>query len=87
MCPVKVDNACKTAVLDENGELRAGATEFLEKENEVKIAKFSWLSRKDSPKAYRSMVLYVTKRAVAARLLEDRYFDVDGSQLYPSIRA
>lgn len=75
--PVKVDNACRTAVLDENGELLAGATEMLERENEVKIAKIAWLSRKESPKACGSMVVYVTKGADAARLLEGSYFDVD----------
>jgi hypothetical protein len=68
--PIKVDNACRIAVLDENGEVRVGVKEMLEKENDVKIAKLSWLSRKDSPKAYGSMVVYVTKRADAARLLE-----------------
>jgi hypothetical protein len=65
-----VDNACRIAVLDENGEVRVSVKEMLEKENDVKIAKLSWLSRKDSPKAYGSMVVYVTKRADAARLLE-----------------
>ncbi|KAI7705111.1 hypothetical protein KC353_g13078 [Hortaea werneckii] len=80
--PVKVDNAFRTAVLDENGELRIAATEMLEKENEVKIAKLSWLSRKDSPKAYGSMVVYVTKRADAARLLEGQYFNVDGESAF-----
>ena len=39
--PVKVDNACRTAVLDEHGELRTGAMEMLEKENEVSITKIS----------------------------------------------
>ena len=39
--PVKVDNACRTAVLDEHGKLRTGAVEMLEKENEVRIAKIS----------------------------------------------
>lgn len=81
--PVKVDNACRTAVLDENGELRVRATELMEKENEVKIAKRSWHSRKDSPKAYGSMVVYVTKRADAARLLEGQYFNVDGESALP----
>jgi hypothetical protein len=57
-------------VLDENNEVRAGVTEMLEKENDVMIAKLSWLSRKDLPKAYGSMVVYITKRADAARLLE-----------------
>ena len=39
-CSVKVDNACRTAVLDEHGELRTGVVEMLEKENEVRIGKF-----------------------------------------------
>ena len=69
---VKMDNACRTAVLDKNGELRAGATEMIEKENDVKIDKMSWLIRKDSPKAYGSMVVYMTKRTDAARLLEGK---------------
>jgi hypothetical protein len=76
--PIKVDNACRNAVLDEFGELRTGIVEMLEKENEVRIAKLSWLSRKDLPKAYGSMVVYVTKRADAVRLLEGQYFNIDG---------
>jgi hypothetical protein len=57
-------------VLDEHGELRTGVIEMLEKENEVRIAKISWLSWKDLLKAYGSIVVYVTKRADVARLLE-----------------
>jgi hypothetical protein len=83
--PVKVDNACRTAVLDEHGELRTGAVEMLEKENEVSIAKISWLSRKDVQKAYGSMVVYVTKRADAARLLEGQYFIVDGESAFTRV--
>lgn len=83
--PIKVDNACRTAVLDENGEVRAGVTEMLEKENDVKIAKLSWLSRKDSPKAYGSIVVYVTKRADVARLLEGQYFDVNGESAFTRV--
>jgi hypothetical protein len=45
--PVKVDNACRAAVSDEHGELGTDAVEMLEKENEVMIAKISWLSRTD----------------------------------------
>lgn len=83
--PVKVDNACRTAVLDEFGELRTGIVEMLEKENEVKIAKVSWLSRKDLPKAYGSMVVYVTKRADAAKLLDGQYFNVDGESAFTRV--
>jgi hypothetical protein len=75
---IKVDNTCRTAVLDKNGEVRAGVKQMLEKENDVKIAKRSWLSRKDSPKAYGSMVVHVTKHTDAVPLLEGQYFDVDG---------
>lgn len=82
---VKVDNACRTAVLDEHGELRTGAVEMLEKENEVKIAKISWLSRKDIQKVYGSMVVYVTKRADAARLLEGQCFIVDGEPAFTRV--
>jgi hypothetical protein len=82
---IKVDNACRIAVLDENGEVRVGVKEMLEKENEVKIAKLSWLSRKDSPKAYGSMVVYVNKCANAGRLLEGQYFDVDGESAFAGV--
>jgi hypothetical protein len=58
---------------------------MLEKENDVKIAKLSWLSRKDSQKAYGSMVVYVTKRADAARLLEGHYFDVNGESAFTRV--
>jgi hypothetical protein len=47
------------------------------------IAKLSWLSRKNSLKAYGSMVVYVTRRADAARLLGGQYFDVDGESAFP----
>jgi hypothetical protein len=36
--PINVDGACRIVVLDENGEVRVGVKEMLEKENYVKIA-------------------------------------------------
>lgn len=39
--PVKADNTCHTAVLDEHCELRTDLVEMLEKVNEVSIAKLS----------------------------------------------
>lgn len=83
--PVKVDNTCRTAVLDEHGELRTGAVEMLGKENEVRIAKISWLTRKGLPKAYGSMVVYVTERADAARLLKSQYFIVEGESAFTRV--
>jgi hypothetical protein len=76
--PVKVDNANRTAVLDHDGKVLPGAAEVLGKENEVSIGKIAWLSRRDSGKVYGSMVVYVTKRSDAARLLQDQYFHVAG---------
>ncbi|OWT42238.1 reverse transcriptase [Pochonia chlamydosporia 170] len=76
--PVKVDNANRTMVLDAEGNILPGATEALGTENNVNIAKMSWLSNKQSGKAYGSMVVYVTKGSDARRLLDGRYFDLAG---------
>jgi hypothetical protein len=83
--PVKVDNANRTAVLQDDGQLRPGVVEMLEKENEVKIAKVSWLSRKELGKAYGSMVVYVTKGSDAVRLLQGQYFHVAGESAYTRV--
>jgi hypothetical protein len=47
------------------------------------VAKIAWLSRRDSGKAYGSMVVYVTKSSKAARLLQEQYFHVAGESAYP----
>jgi hypothetical protein len=83
--PVKVDNANRTAILDQEGKVLPGAAEVLGKENEVHIAKIGWLSRKDTGKAYGSMVVYVTKGSEAARLLQDQYFHVAGESAYTRV--
>jgi hypothetical protein len=57
--PVKVDNANRTAVLDQ-GEILPRAAEALGKENNAGRAKMAWLSNKDAAKAYASMVMLVT---------------------------
>ncbi|PWI64620.1 hypothetical protein PCL_09477 [Purpureocillium lilacinum] len=48
--------------------------EALGAENNVNIAKLSWLSKKESGKAYGSMVVYVTKESDARRLVDGHYF-------------
>lgn len=80
--PVKVDNANRTAILDQGGKLLPGTMEALGKENGVHIAKIGWLSRKDIGKAYGSMVVYVTKGSEAERLLQGQYFHVAGESAY-----
>ena len=48
----------------------------------MRIAKIAWLSRKDTEKAYGSMVVYVTKGSDAARLVQGQYFHVAGESAY-----
>ena len=83
--PVKVDNANRTAIFDQEGNILPGAAEVLGKENHPSIAKIAWLSRKDTGKAYGSMVVYVTKGSEAARLLQEQFFHVAGESAYTRI--
>jgi hypothetical protein len=76
--PIKVDSVKKAAVLDENDEIRAGAAAALSEENDATVAKIAWLSRKESAKAYGSMVVYLTKGTDARRLLADGFFHAGG---------
>jgi hypothetical protein len=72
--PVKINGAYRLAVLDSDHNLLPGVTEILGQENEMTIAKMNWLSDKGNAKAYRLVVVCVTKENDARRLLEDRYF-------------
>lgn len=80
--PVKVNNANRTAILDQDGVILPEVMEALGKENEVHIAKMAWLSKKDTSKAYGTMVVYVTKGSDAVRLLQGQYFHVAGESAY-----
>lgn len=83
--PVKVDSVNRSAVLDSDGNVLTGAAEALGKENDVTIAKISWLSKKDGGKAYGSMVIYLTKGSDAKRLLDGTYFDLAGESAYTNV--
>ena len=76
--PIKVDSVNRAAVLDEKDEIRARATAAFSEENEATITKIAWLSRKESVKAYRSMVVYLTRGTDVRRLLADGFFYVGG---------
>ena len=76
--PIKVDSVRRTAVLDENNEIRVGVAEGFGQENEATVAKIAWLSKKDVPKAYGSMVVYLTKATDARRLLAEGFFYAGG---------
>ena len=83
--PIKVDSVRRTAVLDENDNIRDGAAEAFGQENETTVAKVAWLSRKDNGKAYGSMVVYLTKAAEARKFLEEGFFYAGGESGYTRI--
>ncbi|KJZ69825.1 hypothetical protein HIM_10778 [Hirsutella minnesotensis 3608] len=83
--PVKVDNANRSMVLDAEGNILPGAADALGAENNVSIAKVSWLSNRQSGKAYGSMVVYVTKESDARRLLDGHYFDLAGESAITNV--
>ncbi|OAQ58658.1 reverse transcriptase [Purpureocillium lilacinum] len=83
--PVKVDNANRSMVLDAEGNVLPGAAEALGAENSVSIAKVSWLSNRQSAKAYGSMVIYVTKESDARRLIDGHYFDLAGESAITNV--
>ena len=76
--PVKVDNVNRLVVLDENSNVKPEAAASLGEENEVQVAKVAWLSRRDHPKAYGSMVVYLTKVSDARRVLHEGFFYAGG---------
>jgi len=72
--PIKVDGVNRLAVLDERGDIRAGALEAIRIENETTIAKIVWLSKKHISRAYGSIAVYVSKSGDARRLLNGGFF-------------
>lgn len=83
--PIKVDNVNRSVVLDDEGNIRTGAAEAFSQENETTVAKIAWLSRKDTAKAYGSMVVYVTKGSDARRLLSEGFFHAGGESGYTRV--
>jgi Zinc knuckle len=71
--------------LNEHSQLRPEIAEKLGKEKDVQIAKLAWLSKEDNPKAYGSMVTYVTKGSDARRLLQDQFFHVASESGWTSV--
>ncbi|RYP06830.1 hypothetical protein DL765_009343 [Monosporascus sp. GIB2] len=83
--PIRVDSVNRTAILDETGSIRPGAAENLGKENDTQIAKIAWLSNWDVPKAYGSMVVYLSKGFDARRLLREGFFYAGGESGYTKV--
>ena len=76
--PIKVDNVKRLAVLNNDDTLQAGIAEKLGAENNVNIAKVTWLSRKDNHKAYESMAVFFSMSRDRDRYLHKQYFDAGG---------
>jgi hypothetical protein len=83
--PIRVDSVNRTAILDEAGNIQAGAAEVLGKENDIQVAKLAWLSNREVPKAYGSMVVYLSKRSDAQRLLNEGFFSARGESGYTKV--
>jgi hypothetical protein len=83
--PVKVDNINREGVLDAEHKVLPDAAQRLGEENGVKIAKISWLSRRDNGKQYGSMIIYTTKGEDAIKLLQGYYFHVNGESGYTAV--
>jgi preprotein translocase subunit SecE len=58
---IKVNSIKKVVVLDKNNKIRVEVAVAFSKENKTTITKIIWLSRKESAKAYRLIVVYLTK--------------------------
>jgi hypothetical protein len=82
---IKVDSVRKAAVLDKNNKIRVGAMAAFSKENETMVAKITWLSNKESAKAYSSMIIYLIKSSNAWRFLADRFFHTRGESRVTSV--
>jgi hypothetical protein len=83
--PIRVDSVNRTAILDETGKDRTEATEALSKENDTQVVKVVWLSNREIPKAYGSMVVYLSKRSEAQRFLNEGFFSAKGESGYTHV--
>ena len=66
---IKVDNANRTQVLNNDSTIKGDALASLSQEHEVQIAKIVWLSDKSNQKVYGSMTIYLTKASDVNKLL------------------
>lgn len=83
--PIRVDSVNRTAVLDEAGNVRTEVAEALGKENDTQVSKVVWLSNREIPKAYGSMVVYLGKRSEAQRFLNEGFFSAKGESGYTHV--
>jgi hypothetical protein len=76
--PIRVDNVNCIAVLDKRNEVQVEITKMLGRENNTEVIKIVWLSKRDIPKAYGLMVIYLKKRLEARRFINKEFFVAGG---------
>ena len=78
--PIKIDNVRASTILYPDGTPKE-IKKSLSEENNTEIDKMGWLSAK-SGKAFGSMVVFLTQRSEAQRILQKGYLDVGGESAY-----
>ena len=80
--PIKIDNANRCSVLTSGGELLNDIKDQLGLENQVTIPHMRWISNIQNGKLYGSMVVWVTKRKDAERLMKEGVLQIRGEAAY-----
>ena len=80
--PIRVDSVNHMAVLDEMDNIRTRAAEAFGEENNTQVVEIAWLSNRDVPKAYSSMVIYLTKGSDVQCFLQEGFFYTGGELGY-----
>lgn len=85
--PIWVNNVSKAAILsdEQTSKIEDDAITLLGEENNVEIARIRWLSRPAATKAYGSMVVYLTKKEHAQRLLDGQLFDINSEAAFTKV--
>ncbi|EGU71763.1 hypothetical protein FOPG_19573 [Fusarium oxysporum f. sp. conglutinans race 2 54008] len=75
---IRIDNVSRIVVLGERNEVRTEITEMLGRESDTEVAKIAWLSERDIPEVYGSMVVYLKKRREARRFINEGFLRAGG---------
>jgi hypothetical protein len=81
--PIRADRVKKDSIWDDaNGRFRDDAREKIGLENGITVEKIRFLRAPNPDKAYFSVVMLLSKREDAERMLEQNYMDFDGEVAY-----
>lgn len=86
MYPIKVNRAKACIVVDQTTRRIFESAQYtIEEKNSYVIAKLGWLSKCNSEKLYRSMIVYLTSKSQANKFLEKKLFEVERKSAYTDI--